>query len=470
MSIIVTVASVGGNSCRGGPKPPANQAMVMLETHSAQQSVVYEDLGQNIDLSYIKGVIKRRIWYFPIAFLLVVGLGIALLESQQPIYRAEGDVLVEAPGVAPDVVHPTITEQPDQRFEVFKQRILAADNLISIANKYNLFPSDRKLMSDIQLREVMRRSVGIKPVPLEMMPGAPTSEFSVTFDYGAPGIAVQVVNEFLTQILSEDANRRNTNATETAKMLESEVNRLKSEHNVLLAKIATIKQQQPDLEQPEGEDVKAKIKALAELEADLAQKSAIYSDEYPLVIKDKKAIAALKRAIAAEPQAAPVTNKANLGDLISLQQQQANLEKRIDEAGHVLTVARLGETMERNQQAGRLQIIRYPELPHDPQSPKKLKWLASIFALAGIVGAGSVLAAEMLDGSIRASNELAGIIDRRLIVTIPYLSTPDEHRRKRRNLILLCAGMVATLAAAAAGFAISHGLIDFDWIVRYWLA
>ena len=99
---------------------------------------------------------------------------------------------------------------------------------------------------------------------------------------------MKVVNEFLTEILSEDANRRNTNATETTKILEGEVNRLKSEHDVLLAKIAAIKQRPPDQEQTESEDVKAKMKSLAELETDLAQKSAIYSDQYPLVIKDEE--------------------------------------------------------------------------------------------------------------------------------------------------------------------------------------
>ena len=72
--------------------------------------------------------------------------------------------------IAPDLVHPTITEQADQRFEVFKQRIMAADNLINVANKYNLFPGQRKSMSEIQLRDLMRHSVGIKPVPLEMQP------------------------------------------------------------------------------------------------------------------------------------------------------------------------------------------------------------------------------------------------------------------------------------------------------------
>jgi hypothetical protein len=75
----------------------------------------------------------------------------------------------------------------------------------------------------------------------------------------------------------------------------------------------------------------------------------------------------------------------------------------------------------------------------------------------------------MLDGSIRGSRELARVIDRHLIVTIPYLSTPGEQRRKRRNFILLCIAVVAAFAAVIA-LAVMKGIsIDFFWFDRSWI-
>jgi hypothetical protein len=80
-----------------------------------------------------------------------------------------------------------------------------------------------------------------------------------------------------------------------------------------------------------------------------------------------------------------------------------------------------------------------------------------------------VVAAEMFDRSIRGSGELAGIIDRQLIVTIPYVSTPGEERRKRRNFILLCLGLVAVLAASIAAAVFIGISIDFAWFDRSWI-
>ena len=47
------------------------------------------------------------------------------------------------------------------------------------------------------------------------------------------------------------------------------------------------------------------MKDLAKTEDELAQQSAVYSDEYPVIKNLKKKIAILKHAIAAAPQAAP---------------------------------------------------------------------------------------------------------------------------------------------------------------------
>jgi hypothetical protein len=125
--------------------------------------------------------------------------------------------------------------------------------------------------------------------------------------------------------------------------------------------------------------------------------------------------------------------------------------------------------MERGQQGERLQVIEQPSLPQKPIRPQRLKWFAVAFGLAAMFGAGSVAAAEMLDGSIRGSRELAGIIDRHLIVTIPYLSTPGEERRKKRYVILVCTGLFAALAAAITIAVIIGISVDFSWFDRSWL-
>ena len=102
------------------------------------------------------------------------------------------------------------------------------------------------------------------------------------------------------------------------------------------------------------------------------------------------------------------------------------MARSLEETNRKLTAARLGESMERGQQAERLQVIEQPSLPQKPVKPKRSKWFAVAVALAALAGTGCVSAAEMLDRRIRGSRELIKIVDRDLIVTLPYLSTPGE--------------------------------------------
>lgn len=443
--------------------------MTMLQTYSSTPSVSYDDVGQSFDLSYFIGILKRRIRYFAIPFLLILMLGSAVVAIQRPIYQAEGKILVESPEIPPDLVHPTITEVAAERVQVIQQRIMARDNLSAVVSKFNLFPRERAWMSGTELLELMRSRLEIKPIELDAQmarPNNPTIAFTLTFDYEVPELAMKVANEFLTSILSDDASTRTNNASETTKFLDREVKRLESEHDAVAAQIAGLKQRPPDQKQAESEVVKTQMKSLADLEAELVQKSSVYSEAHPIVRNLKKNIAALKRAIAAAPQ--PVAAKADSGPSVEvatdvLERRQLDLEKSLEDANRKLTTARLGESMERGQQGERLQVIEQPSLPQRPVRPKRLKWFAAAFVLAGMTGAACVFAIEMLDGSIRGSSALAGIVDRNLILTIPYLATAGEERRKRRNFILLCMALVGVLAAVIVAAVIKGITVDFSW-------
>ena len=470
----------------------------MLHTHSPQQSIFYEDPGEKFDPSYLIGIFQRRIFFFVIPFLVIGMLGFAIVEIQRPIYRSEGRILVESPEIPPELVRPTITEVAEQRVEVIQQRIMARDNLLAVANKYNLFPRERSSMSGTALMDLIRSRTEIKSVEpdaetLRRQQQAPAIAFTLSFDYEVPDLAMKVANELLTSILREDASTRTKSAEETTQFLEREVKRLESEHDAVIAQLIAVQQQplpeQPlqrplNQEPPESNGLRTQKKNLSDLEAELAQKSSIYSDEHPVIKNLKRNITELKRLIASQPEtppsidaatAAPAndragmpppTDKAKSVDALVLERQELNLEKSLEEANGKLTAARLGESMERAQRGERLQVIEQPSLPQAPIRPLKLKWFAVTLALAGIIGTGSVILAETFDDSIRESRELTKIIDGGLIVTIPYLFDTAEDHQKRLKLIWLCAAIVGVVAVAIAVVGIAGISVDFAWFDR----
>ena len=68
-------------------------------------------------------------------------------------------------------------------------------------------------------------------------PSSPTIAFALTFDYEVPALALTVANEFLREILDEDASRRTNNATGATQVLEREVSNLQAQHDAVGARI-----------------------------------------------------------------------------------------------------------------------------------------------------------------------------------------------------------------------------------------
>src|SRR5262249_8656512 len=125
-------------------------------------------------------------------------------------------------------------------------------------------------------------------------------------------------------------------------------------------------------------------------------------------------------------------------------------------------------------QSERLQVIEQPTLPQKPVKPNRPKLFALAFALAGMAGAGVVFLAESFDRTIRSASQLGGIIDRKLIVTIPYIITAGEKRQKRRKRLLILLSVVGLVLMAVSvvlylGFDYSK-LLDRNWTetIREW--
>ena len=446
----------------------------MLQYASPPSQQAFAEEAVSGGLEHYIALAKRRLFYFLIPFVVALVLGSLIVAIQRPIYQAEGKILVETQDIPADLVRPTITDTANQRIQVIQQRIMTRDNLLEIVKKFGLFPSQQRWMSSSQLLDLMRERTKLKLVDLTL----PTQQnnltiaFTLSFDYENAETAARVANEFLTLVLSEDARNRTNRAAETTKFLEQESKRLQGVLASIEAQVAVAALRPPDPSKEVPAQINQRRTELAKLKMELVQKSSTYSDAHPEVKALKKRIAALEKVVSQEPekpQALPVAEKTDNG-LEVLKQQLVSTEANLDEANRKLSAARLGESLERNQQSERLQVIEQPVVPQKPIKPDRPKLLALAVVLALMVGAGTVMAAESLDKSIHSTQELAGVVDSRLIVAIPYISTRAETLRKKGRLRLLL-GVIVLLVLAAIAIALYLGLsIDLSsWVDRSWL-
>jgi uncharacterized protein involved in exopolysaccharide biosynthesis len=403
----------------------------MLDTYAAaQDQTFYDERPGQTGLAHYLEIAKRRWLYFLIPFILVLGAGALVIAIQRSIYLAEGRILVESQDIPADLVRPTVMDTANQRIQVIQQRIMTRDNLLAIVNKFGLFTSQRKWMSASQLLDLMRDRTKLELVDLSH----PTQQNNLTialklsFEYENPELAMRVANEFLTLILAADARTRITRATETTKFLAREVARIEGDLGAVDAQIAQARQRPPELAKSDELGTE-----LTKLKADLLQKSSLYSNAHPEVRALKRKVAALEQAIAKKP---PEPEKPAETGLYELAQQRLTIEKNLEEANRKLTAARLGESLERDQQSERLQVIEQPTVPQKPVKPNRMKLLTMAFILAGMVGMGTVIAAESLDRTIRNAQQLFGVVDSHLIVAIPYISTRAETARRKRRIVL----------------------------------
>ena len=433
------------------------------------QKVDFEDDVEGLDRSHMLRpafyweLVQRRWLYFVIPFVIIASGGLAVAKLWPAVYLSEGKILVESQQIPTELVRPTVTSAAQERIQVIEQRTTTRDNLIAIAEKFDLFSEKRRFMSVSDIVELMKKSTRIAPVDTQLdfkqTSRNPTIVFSVGFEYADPQAAARVANELMTRILNEDLRDRTSRASDTTKFLAREVQKLQVDSDALDARIAQIKLAQIKAAQ---DKVVAKpdqpTTLLGQLKAELAQKSALYSDKHPILQSLRRQIEAMEREIsssAKDVSPAAKDDATATASLAALEAQQEALQKNLDAASTKLAAARTGENLEKNQQSEKLEIIEQPTAPQNPVRPNRLKVAGMAVLLAAAAGVGLAFVAELADKAIRRTSDVFAVVDSHLVVSIPYITTVAElHRRKRRIL-----WMIVVLAAIVVGAMIAAALL-----------
>src|SRR4029078_7460953 len=275
----------------------------MLQAVSDRGPELEFEQTQFLSPAYLLELVKRRIWFFILPFVLVLGIGTLVTLGWPSRYLAEGKILISSQEIPKDLVRPTVTSLANERIQIIEQRIMTRDNLLTIAKKYQIANDSwqGKLLSGTEIVDFVRSRTVIKPLELKLGGGNDRRAiaFSVGFDYEQPAIAAKVANELVTMILAEDVRARTAFAAETTKFLDRDVQRLE-------AQITQVDSQITELRRKGGTTGNFDAnrynegRSLAALKAELVVQSGIYSSSHPNIRGLKQKIEALEKSGKAE--------------------------------------------------------------------------------------------------------------------------------------------------------------------------
>jgi hypothetical protein len=197
------------------------------------------------------------------------------------------------------------------------------------------------------------------------------------------------------------------------------------------------------------------------LKAELAAKSAIYSDSHPDVKRLKAQVAALEKVTV------PVPNQAATGTNIidPLMLQRLGVQQNLGSTSEKLAAAQRGENLERDQFSERLQILEQAIPPQKPIKPKRPKIIALAFIGGVAAGFAGISMIELIDKTIRGSNDLLAVANGQPIVAIPYIATKAELSKKKSRVVVVWGCLLAIILATMAAVHLFIRPLDELWLV-----
>jgi len=188
------------------------------------------------DLKLYWALFLRRLPVMLIFFVVCTALGVAAALKMPETYSTSARLLVEAPQIPDSMVGPTVKTDAEEQLDIIEQKLMTRANLIDIANRFRVFPNIRQMEPDQVVQKMtaatkITRSAGRDRATL----------MTLSFKSEFPRVAADVVNEYVTIVLQENAQSRTSRAENTLQFFEQEVDRLGQELDRQSAAIAQFK-------------------------------------------------------------------------------------------------------------------------------------------------------------------------------------------------------------------------------------
>ena len=297
----------------------------------------------------------RVFWRLRLTFFLVSGalaaLTLTVAIMWPPTYRTGATILIEQQEIPQDLVRSAISSYADQRVQVISQRVMTTQNLMSLIDRYKLYPDIREFKPREVLLQKMRDNISLKMISADVMdprsgrPTQATIAFSVSYQNHSADLALKVANDLTTLYLNENLTSRTQMAEQTtaffSEQVASQQTRImeldkmladyKQKHQDSLPDLAQLNAQVSDRTELELHDAENRITGLDAqlilLRAQLAQlnpTSQVYSDTGQRVMGVEDRLKSLRSLLAGyKARYAP-----GHPDIVNTEREIAGLEKQ----------------------------------------------------------------------------------------------------------------------------------------------
>ena len=411
-------------------------------------------------------LIKRRAFYFVIPFVLVLSAGLAVAKLLPATYSSEGKILVQSQQIPTELVRATVTSAAQERIQVIEQRTMTRENLLEIIDKFQLFSGQARL-------DVRHRTGGIDE---ERAPGS--SRWRNLW-HSHNCVRVRKIRP---------SSLRSASSTQTRRRRPRWQMNWSPEFSMKTFAIVPAAPPTPQNFWPvKSRSFRRMVRHRCKDCPGQADASQAHCLEFAGSARDpigatKIGVGSEKCTLFGSASGHAVLEAADRGDgesrcagcasgssegqvvpLDVLLAQQESIQKNLEVASTKLAAARLGETLEKDQQSEKLEVIEHPTAPRDPIKPNRPKIAGIALFLAFAAGGGLAFLVELADKSIRRSSDMFNVVDSRLIVSHPLYQTEAElRRRKQRASDFVAASRLVGFVAAIIAVYFFMPPLDLD--------
>jgi uncharacterized protein involved in exopolysaccharide biosynthesis len=195
-----------------------------------------------ITLQDVLSILRRRwLLVFP-PVILSTALGLAVATILPPVYVSTARILVETQTIPEELARSTVTSGATERVRLIEQRLMTRDTLLGIAARFAVFEG-RGDLSPTDIVDLMQEATTIETVALATKGRGEVTASAITISFASDSAqkSARVANEFLSLVLQQNLEQRNSRASDTLSFFSSEAERLGRELGQVEAQITAFK-------------------------------------------------------------------------------------------------------------------------------------------------------------------------------------------------------------------------------------